>query len=377
MSFDVFQLNPMIIKATVEQDYEKPTPIQMEAIPLILEGRDVLGQAQTGTGKTAAFAMPILDRLSQKPYDPDIYHPIKALVIAPTRELAMQIGESFQTYGQFLQVTVGVVYGGVTPKRHIKVLRREPEILVATPGRLLDLYEKECLDFDHLETLVIDEADRMLDMGMFKDVQRILELLPKKRQNLLFSATIPEEIAKMAKSLLHKPATIKVKSQPMNQRAIEQLVYKVEEPDKTQLLLTLLKDPSMVSVLVFARTKKKADKICKAINLINIRAKAIHGDKNQSERSKALYLFKNKEVRVLVATDVAARGIDINDLSHVVNMNIPNVAETYIHRIGRTGRAGQEGTAISFCSGLEKYYLEEIEKLQGLKIKEVAMPISE
>lgn len=375
MSFEAFNLNPLIIQATVEQNYEIPTPIQKEAIPVILQGRDVLGQAQTGTGKTAAFAMPILHKLAEKPYDPDVYHHVRVLVIAPTRELAMQIGESFQTYGQFLEVNVGVVYGGVTPKRHIKVMRREPEILVATPGRLLDLYEKECVDFDHLDTLVIDEADRMLDMGMFKDVQRILALLPKKRQNLLFSATIPEEIGQLVKSLLHQPVTIKVKSDPMKNRAIKQVFYKVEETEKTALLLELLKDPAMESVLVFARTKKKADKICKAINIENIRAKAIHGDKNQSERSKALYLFKNKEARVLVATDVAARGIDINELSHVVNMNIPNVAETYIHRIGRTGRAGQDGTAISFCSGLEKYYLDEIEKLQGLKIKEVPMPM--
>lgn len=375
MSFEAFKLNPLIIQATVEKNYLTPTPIQKEAIPVILQGRDVLGQADTGTGKTAAFAMPILHRLSEEPYNPDVFHHVKALVIAPTRELAIQIGESFQTYGQFLEVNIGVVYGGVTPKRHMKVMKREPEILVATPGRLLDLYEKECVDFDHLETLVIDEADRMLDMGMFKDVQRILALLPKKRQNLLFSATMPTEIAQLVQSLLHNPANITVKSKPLKDRGIKQCVYEVEEPEKTALLIELLKDPAFESVLVFARTKKKADKLCKAINLVNIRAKAIHGDKNQSERSKALYLFKQKEARVLVATDVAARGIDINELSHVINMNIPNVAETYVHRIGRTGRAGQDGTAISFCSGLEGYYLKEIEQLQGKKLTLMKTPL--
>lgn len=372
MLFQDLDLNPSIIKAIEDQKYEKPTPIQEKAIPSLLSGRDLLGCAQTGTGKTAAFAMPILHKLSKDSNDGREFNQIKALVLAPTRELALQIGESFETYGQYLAIQTGVIYGGITPKRHIKVLKRGPDILVATPGRLLDLIEQGYVDLSSIEMFVLDEADRMLDLGMIQDVKTILSKLPKVRQNMLFSATMPKEISKLVHSILINPVKIEVKSEPSNKIDIKQQVYFVEEPDKTSLLLHLLKDKSFESVLVFVRTKAKADKVSKAINIANIRTKAIHGDKNQSERLKALESFKNKEVRVLVATDIAARGIDIERLSHVVSMNIPNTPETYIHRIGRTGRAGMGGTAISFCSNQEAAFLKDIEKLQDKAIEVVA-----
>jgi ATP-dependent RNA helicase RhlE len=371
MLFQDLDLNPSIIKAIEDQKYKKPTPIQEKAIPSLLSGRDLLGCAQTGTGKTAAFAMPILHKLSKDSNDGREFNQIKALVLAPTRELALQIGESFETYGQYLTIQTGVIYGGVTPKRHIKVLKRGLDILVATPGRLLDLIEQGYVDLNSIEMFVLDEADRMLDLGMIQDVKTILSKLPKVRQNMLFSATIPKEISKLVHSILINPVKIQVKSEPSNKLDIKQQVYLVDEPDKTSLLLHLLKDKSFESVLVFVRTKAKADKVCKAINIANIRTKAIHGDKNQSERLKALESFKNKEVRVLVATDIAARGIDIERLSHVVSMNIPNTPETYIHRIGRTGRAGMGGTAISFCSNQEAAFLKDIEKLQDKAIEVV------
>ncbi|PKM94630.1 MAG: DEAD/DEAH box helicase [Firmicutes bacterium HGW-Firmicutes-1] len=373
MVFQDLKLNPSIIKAIEDQKYEKPTPIQEKAIPSILSGKDLLGCAQTGTGKTAAFAIPILQMLSEDSIDHEVYNQIKALVLAPTRELAIQIGESFQTYGQHLNIQTGIIYGGVTPKRHIKVMKREPNILVATPGRLLDLIEQGYVDLNSIKMFVLDEADRMLDLGMIRDVKNIISKLPKERQNLLFSATMPQEVSKLVHSILRNPVKIEVKSnsKTSNEMDIKQQVYFVDEPDKTSLLLHLLEDKSFESVLVFARTKMKADKVSKAINIKNIRSKAIHGDKNQSERLKALERFKNKEIRVLVATDVAARGIDIEKLSHVVNMDIPNVPETYIHRIGRTGRAGMGGTAISLCSNQETAFLKDIEKLQGKSIEVV------
>ncbi|PKM51428.1 MAG: DEAD/DEAH box helicase [Firmicutes bacterium HGW-Firmicutes-7] len=371
MLFQDLNLDPSIIRAIEDQKYKNPTPIQEKAIPSILRGKDLLGCAQTGTGKTAAFAIPILQKLTKDSMNYEEYNQIKALVLAPTRELAIQIGESFNTYGQHLDIETGVIFGGITPKRHIKVLKRDPNILVATPGRLLDLLEQGYVDLNNIEVFVLDEADRMLDLGMIRDVKNIISKLPKVRQNLLFSATMPQEVSKLVHSILRNPVKIEVKSKPSNKLQIKQQVYYVDEPDKTSLLLHLLKDKAFESVLVFARTKKKADIVSKAINIENIRSKAIHGDKNQSERQKALERFKNKEIRVLVATDVAARGIDIEKLSHVVNMDIPNVPETYIHRIGRTGRAGMGGTAISFCSNQEIAFLKDVEKLQGKKIEVV------
>ena len=371
MGFETLKLDPLILKALEDQGYKATTDIQAKAIGHILNGRDILGQADTGTGKTAAFALPLLHNLSKEHFEEDVFHPVRSLILAPTRELAIQIGESFQTYGKYLNLSIGVVYGGITPKRHIKVMKREPDILVATPGRLLDLFDRGCVDLDKVQSLVIDEADRMLDLGMAKDVALIISKLPKVRQNLLFSATMPTMVRKLAHTILQKPIEIKVKSKAVKGQGIQQKVYYVDETDKTALLLELLDEPSFQSVLIFTRTKKKADKISKAINEVHIRAKAIHGDKNQSERIRALTLFKNKEARVLVATDVAARGIDINQVSHVINMSIPNVPETYVHRIGRTGRAGQSGVAISMCSGQEVEDLKAIEKLQNKGIEVV------
>lgn len=371
MLFHDFNLDSAILKAIEEHQYKAPTAIQEQAIPTALKKQDILGCAQTGTGKTAAFAIPILQRISELELEDEATRPIRALILAPTRELAIQIGESFDAYGKHLPVQTGVIFGGVTPKRHIKVLKRKPDILVSTPGRLLDLIEQGHVDLKDIQHFVLDEADQMLESQMLRSVKQIIMKLPKARQNMLFSATMPKEIMKLAHSILKQPVKIEVSSHQGTKIDIKQQVYKVQEPDKTDLLLQILKTQPFESVLVFVRTKKKADKVCKAINVSNIRTKAIHGDKNQSERQKSLELFKNKEVKVLVATDVAARGIDINGLSHVINMDIPTVPETYIHRIGRTGRAGMSGMAISFCSQEEKDSLKAIEKLQGQAIEVV------
>ena len=364
MKFKDLNLSSSILKGIHEQNYTEATPIQEQAIPPLLRGRDLLGCAQTGTGKTAAFAIPILERLLQTSTGEDDSK-IRSLILAPTRELAIQIGESFEAYGAHTHLKIGVVFGGVTPKRHIKVLKREPNILVATPGRLLDLANQGYADLSHVEIFVLDEADRMFDLGMIRDVKTILSKLAKKRQNMFFSATIPKEITKLINSILKNPVEIKIQPSKTQKVDIKQEVYFVEPPDKTSLLAELLEDKSYESVLVFTRTKRKADRISKALNKKNIVAKAIHGDKNQSERLRALGRFKNKEMRVLVATDIAARGIDIDRLTHVINLDMPNVAETYVHRIGRTGRAGTEGTAISFCSEEEREFLVDIEKLIG------------
>lgn len=372
MTFEQMGLDPIIIKALAEENYQRPTQIQREAIPPILSNRDLLGIAATGTGKTAAFAVPILNTLSAKPRDDYGFNRVSALILAPTRELAIQIGESFEKYGKYLDVKVGVVFGGVTPKRHIKVMKREPDILVATPGRLMDLDQRGYMDYSKIRTVVLDEADRMLDLGMVKDVNCILDKLPKHRQNLLFSATMPKQVKQLTNRILKDPMRVQVKSKPSKGSKVSQQVYYVDAPEKTALLIDLLKEGSMESVLVFVRTKKQADKVSKAINVANIkgiRAKAIHGDKSQLERQKVMAMFKAKEVQVLVASDVASRGIHIDSLSYVVNMNIPTVPETYIHRIGRTGRAGKGGIAISFCSLQEVDDLKAIEEYQKKSIK--------
>jgi len=369
MLFENLNINNALLKVLQEKEYNEATEIQQKAIPHILKGRDLIGCAQTGTGKTAAFAIPILDKLSKSVDEVD--QPIQALVLAPTRELAIQIGESFENYGKYTSVKTGVVFGGITPKRHIKVLKKKPSIVVATPGRLLDLIGKGVADLSQVKYLVLDEADRMLDLGMIKDVNKILASLPAKRQNMLFSATMPKGVMKMIRSMLRNPISVKVSQLPEEKKVIEQQIYVVEETEKTKLVLHLLNEINYESILIFARTKKKADKLSKAINATNVRTKAIHGDKNQSERHKSLQLFKDKEIKILIATDVAARGLDIDHISHVINMNIPNVPETYIHRIGRTGRAGRKGIAISFCSSQELEFLDEIEKLQNSKIQVV------
>ncbi|WP_053984126.1 DEAD/DEAH box helicase [Niameybacter massiliensis] len=371
MVFEDFGLDQAIIKGVEAQDYQEPTPIQKQAIPVLLKGRDLVGCAQTGTGKTAAFAIPILQNLlkGDREGDQEDRKQVRALVLAPTRELAIQIGEQFEHYGAHLDMKVGVIFGGVTPKRHIKVLKREPEILVATPGRLVDLVQQGFVKLESVGIFVLDEADQMLDVGMIKQVKTIIDQLPKKRQNILFSATMPKEVTKLAHTILKNPVQVEAKKSHDGEIQVKQQVYFVEEPDKVARLLQLLKTEAFESVLIFTRTKKKADKVSKAINVANIRNKAIHGDKNQSERQKVLELFKQKEIKILVATDIAARGIDIDKLSHVINMDIPNVPETYIHRIGRTGRAGQSGTAISFCSNDEREWLKAIENLQGKSLE--------
>jgi len=373
MTFQDLNINQFIVKAIEDKNYTTPTKVQEKAIPALLEGKDLLGCAHTGSGKTAAFAIPILQLLSNELHsnesaNTEVSCPIKALILAPTRELAIQIGESFESYAKYLDVKIGVVFGGITPKRHIKILKKEPSILIATPGRLLDLMGKGYADLSKVETFVLDEADQMLDKKTKDDVNKIIAKLPKTRQNILFSATMPSDVVKLTKSILRNPLKIDDKSETSKGADISQQVCFVEEVDKTSVLLDLMKSLSYDSVLIFTRTKKKADKVCKALNIQNIRSKAIHGDKNQSERLKALELFKSKEVKVLVATDVAARGIDIRNISHVINMDIPSVPETYIHRIGRSGRAGMSGTAISFCSTEEKDHLKAVEKLQGKTI---------
>lgn len=368
MLFKELNLSLPILQGIEKQGYIEATPIQEQAIPPLLKGRDLLGCAQTGTGKTAAFAIPILERILADSSCESKKGKIRALILAPTRELAIQIGESFEAYGEYTELGIGVIFGGVTPKRHIKVLKREPSILVATPGRLLDLANQGYADLSHVEIFVLDEADRMLDLGMIKDVKTIISKLAKKRQNMFFSATIPEGVTKLINSILIKPVKVKIEENKEDKIEIEEQVYHVEPPDKIALLAELLQDKAFESVLVFTRTKRKADRVSKALNKRNIVSKAIHGDKNQSERVKALTRFKNKELRILVATDIAARGIDIDKLTHVINLDMPNIPETYVHRIGRTGRAGTEGTAISFCAEEEMTFLADIEKLMGKTI---------
>lgn len=371
MLFKAFQLNPKIQKVLQEQQYDQATPIQQKAIPILLEGKDLLGCAETGTGKTAAFALPILEKLAWDDRVPDQKIPIRALILAPTRELAIQIENSFQLYSKYLDVQMLVIYGGVSPKGQIKEIRREPDILIATPGRLIDLVEQRLLDLSHIDILVLDEADRMLDYGMSKEVKKIISWLPKKRQNMLFSATMTKEVTGLVNCILKDPVKIHVKVSNREKINIREKLYFVEASYKTALLLKLLKDESLESVLVFTKTQRRADQVCKVIRKANIRTKAIHGGRKQQAREAALEMFKTKRIRILVATDIAARGIDIHELSHVINMDLPQVPETYIHRIGRTGRAGKFGQAISFCSPDEVELLQGIEEHLGHQLIEV------
>lgn len=358
-----------IQRALRKEEYSKPSPIQEKAIPSILAGRDLLGCAQTGTGKTAAFAIPILQLLSMQSRTTREFRQIRALVLAPTRELAIQIRDSFEAYGQYLSLRTEVIYGGVSQNTQTDALRKGIDILVATPGRLLDLINQGFVKLHSVELFVLDEADRMLDMGMVQDVKRIITQLPKKRQSMLFSATMPQEVAELVNSILINPVKIDVKHNSPAVRRIKQLLYFVDGKDKTALLLHLLTNKSIVSALVFTRTKQRADKVAKALATAGIGAQAIHGDKSQTARQAALNSFKKREFRVLVATDIAARGIDVEELSHVINFDLPNIPETYVHRIGRTGRAGMGGVAISFCDNQEKAYLKDIEKLMPRSIE--------
>lgn len=363
MLFKDLNLIMPIQKALKTEGYDQATPIQEKAIPSILAGRDLLGCARTGTGKTAAFAIPILQKLYLKRKGPRDTHNLRALILAPTRELAVQIGESFKTYGQYLNLKTIVVFGGVSQNHQIDELNAGADILVATPGRLLDLIGQGSISIRNVEIFVLDEADRMLDIEMVHDVERIIAHLPEKRQNMLFSATMPQGVSQLVNSILVTPVRIKLEPESSDTKSIRQVVYFVDERDKILLLIHLLKNNSISSALVFTRTKKRADKVFKSLKEERIKTEAIHGDKSQSVRQATLDSFKNREFRVLVATDVAARGIDVEGLSHVINFDLPNIPETYVHRIGRTGRAGRGGFALSFCNPQEKAYLKDIQKL--------------
>lgn len=363
MLFENLNLIEPILKALKTEGYTTPTPIQEKAIPIILTGKDLLGCAQTGTGKTAAFAIPVLQLLHQEKNAEKNHRTIKALVLTPTRELAIQIGESFTAYGRHTGLKHTVIFGGVSQKAQTDALRNGVDILIATPGRLLDLMNQKFVNLQHLKLFVLDEADRMLDMGFIHDVKKIITKIPAKRQTLFFSATMPPEIQGLANTILHHPVKVEVTPVSSTAETINQSLYYVDKPDKRALLIHLLKDETIASALVFTRTKHGADKVTKDLIRAGIKAEAIHGNKSQNARQRALGNFKTKATRVLVATDIAARGIDVEELSHVINFELPNVPETYVHRIGRTGRAGASGMAYSFCDADEKAYLRDIHRL--------------
>lgn len=369
MNFEQLHLNHALLKALKEQRYTQPTPIQEKAIPIVMQGLDLIASAQTGTGKTAAFALPILQRLEmQKKQFRGSSRPIRALILTPTRELAWQIFDNFRNYGKYLRSRYAVVFGGVSQKPQVQAVERGIDVLIATPGRLLDLMKQNIVSLDKIEIFVLDEADRMLDMGFISDIREVLGHIPGKRQTLLFSATMPKEIVQLSKSILSHPKQIAVSPVSSTVDRIAQSVYLVETANKTALLLHLLKQKNITSALVFTRTKSGADRLANELAKRKIRAQSIHGDKTQSNRQQALRDFKNGRLRVLVATDIAARGIDVLELPYVFNYDLPEVPETYVHRIGRTGRAGSNGHAIAFCTPEQKPLLEEVEKLIKKKI---------
>ena len=367
MSFKSLNIIEPILKSIEEKGYENPTPIQEQAIPLILTGKDLLACAQTGTGKTAAFAIPILQNLYND--NRNIEKKIKALILTPTRELALQIRDNFREYGNNTKLKCSVIFGGVNQKSQIEILKKGVDILVATPGRLLDLINQKHAKLNDVDYLVLDEADRMLDMGFIHEVKRVVSTIKKNHQTLLFSATMPEEIEKLSEFFLSNPKKIVVTPVASTVEKIEQTLYYVDKVNKMPLLIDLLKKSSLESVLIFTKTKHGANKLVKNLESNNIKSAAIHGNKSQGARESALRSFKNRELRILVATDIAARGIDVNDLSHVINYELPNIPETYVHRIGRTGRAGKTGIAISFSDFSEKEYVRSIEKLTKQQIK--------
>lgn len=375
MNFSEMNLSEPILKAVAEAGYTSPSPIQEQTIPIVLTGRDVLGCAQTGTGKTAAFALPILQNLSKRGHSAKI----RALVLTPTRELAVQNYESFCQYGKHMPLRCGVVFGGVGQSPQVEMLKKGVDILVATPGRLNDLIGQGYIKLDGLSVFVLDEADRMLDMGFINDVKRVLTKIPKVRQTLMFSATMPPEIEKLADTMLIDPQTVKVDPVTSTVEAIDQSLYYVDKGNKKNLLAKLLMEPEVHNALVFTRTKHGADRVVRELDKKGIDAMAIHGNKSQNARQNALNAFKDGKIWVLVATDIAARGIDIAELSHVFNYDLPDEPETYIHRIGRTGRAGHGGCAVSFCCYDEKGCLKDIQKLMGrdIPVKESEWPMVE
>jgi len=367
MTFQSLNIIESILKAVKEEGYITPTPIQSQAIPIILQGSDLLGCAQTGTGKTAAFAIPILQLLSaNRTFDRK--RKVRSLIVTPTRELAIQIEESFKAYGRHTGLTCTVLFGGVNQNPQTATLRAGVDIVIATPGRLLDLMNQGYITLRDVEFFVLDEADRMLDMGFIHDIKKLLAVLPHNRQSLFFSATMPPEIVKLAGTILKSPVTVSVTPVSSTVDIIQQYVYFVDKGNKNALLVEVLKDKDIKTALVFTRTKHGADKVARMLLKYNIKAEAIHGNKAQNARQRSLSNFKDQTTRVLVATDIAARGIDIDDLEYVINFELSNIAETYVHRIGRTGRAGANGTALSFCDAEEKAYLRDIEKLISKKI---------
>ena len=364
MSFNNLQLIEPILRAVANEGYTIPTPVQEQSIPLILQQKDLLGCAQTGTGKTAAFAIPLLQLLhQQKQLSIEKRRTIRALVLTPTRELAIQVGESFNTYGRFLPLKCLTIFGGVSPVNQINSLRQGIDILVATPGRLLDLINQKYISLQDIKFFVLDEADRMLDMGFIHDVKKIISKLPAQRQTLFFSATMPQEIQKLSTVLLKNPVKVEVTPAASTVELIQQSLYYVDKQNKRSLLIHLLDNKKIETAIVFTRTKHGADKVAKDLAKAGIKAEAIHGNKSQNARQSSLQNFTAKRTRVLVATDIAARGIDIDDMGHVINYELPNIPETYVHRIGRTGRAGSAGIAVSFCDNEEKEYLRDIQKL--------------
>ena len=370
MSFNTLGLSKPLLRAISEEGYSQATPIQKQAIPVILEGKDILAGAQTGTGKTAGFTLPLLQRLSEETA-PKGKRKVRALILTPTRELAAQVGESVKTYGKYLPFKSTIIFGGVGINPQKATLKQGVDIVIATPGRLLDLANQRAIDLSSVEYLILDEADRMLDMGFIHDIKKILALLPKKRQNMLFSATFSNEIKRLADGLLNNPELIEVARRNTASEQVEQSVYPVDKGRKRELLSHLITMGNWQQVLVFTRTKHGANRLCKQLESDGIRGAAIHGNKSQGARTKALADFKNGSVRVLVATDIAARGLDIDQLPHVVNFELPNVPEDYIHRIGRTGRAGNEGEALSLVCIDEKMLLRNIEKLIKKEIPKV------
>lgn len=372
MGFKELQLIPNIQQALQEEGYENPTPIQEQAIPAVLEGYDLVACAQTGTGKTAAFAIPIIHLIHRIVGSVKKTKRIRTLVVTPTRELAIQIQESFDTYGKYTNIKTLVIFGGVSQVSQVEELKKGVDVLVATPGRLLDLYKQGYVDLNQMHHLVLDEADQMLDMGFINDVKKIIKLTPDNRQTLLFSATMPIAIRELADTFLTQPKYITVDPVSSTAEKVAQKVYFVPKAEKRKLLYHLIQEENLKHILVFSRTKHGADNVVKALEKNGIGAAAIHGNKSQNNRQRVLEGFKNQEITVLVATDIAARGIDIDHLPYVINFDLPNIPETYVHRIGRTGRAGNSGLAISFCDETERPYLKDIEKLIRMKIKVVA-----
>lgn len=364
MLFKDLQLTAPVLRALADEGYTQPTPVQVQSIPVILQERDILGCAQTGTGKTAAFAIPLLQLLhARKIKSGDKQHRMKVLVLTPTRELAIQVNDSFKAYGKYLPLKSHVIFGGVSQHTQVQTLAKGIDILVATPGRLIDLMNQRLLSLDQIEFFVLDEADRMLDMGFIHDVKRIIAKLPAQRQTLFFSATMSPDIQALSSSLLKNPVKVEATPPASTVDLIDQSLYYVEKQDKKSLLIDLLSDPEIKTALVFTRTKHGADKVARFLNGAGIRSAAIHGNKSQNARQNALQDFKSGAIRVMVATDIAARGIDIDGMSHVFNFELPNIPETYVHRIGRTGRAGASGMAVSFCDREERAFLKDIQQL--------------